>query len=82
MALAECCIAGAIGATVTLPTGWTCSPRRRDGRFVVSGRESALTGLPIIGRVGGDALTIGDALSAAVGELVQTRRDGLAGFLD
>jgi phosphoribosylformylglycinamidine synthase subunit PurL len=79
--LAECCVAGAIGATVTLPDGLDPFAEAPGRAFIVSGPESALTGLPLIGRVGGDALVIGDALDVPVAELDRARRGGLAKLL-
>jgi phosphoribosylformylglycinamidine synthase subunit PurL len=81
VALAECCVAGGIGATVTLPDGLDPFAEAPGRAFIVSGLESALTGLPIIGRVGGGALVVGDALDVPVAELDRARRGGLAKLL-
>ena len=59
VALAECAIAGAIGARVTLPAGLEPFGEAPGRAFVVSGSEQALAGLEIIGRVGGQELEIG-----------------------
>jgi phosphoribosylformylglycinamidine synthase len=81
VALAECCIAGAIGATVTLPEGVDLFGEAPGCAFVVSGPEQALDGLEVIGRVGGDTLEIGDAVSLAVSEMDAARAGGLAAFI-
>jgi len=49
--------------------------------FVVSGPEAAMTGLAIIGRVGGERLSIGDELSVSIAELDDARSGGLAKFI-
>ena len=77
VALAECCIAGSIGATVTLPNGTTRSPRARAG-FIVSGPAEALAEMTVIGRVGGSELAIDGELALAVSELRDAREHGLA----
>ncbi|MDQ6777352.1 MAG: phosphoribosylformylglycinamidine synthase subunit PurL [Actinomycetota bacterium] len=84
VALAECCVAGGIGARVKV---------RIDGgvlelfgeapgcAFVVSGPEETLSGLGrIIGRVGGDALVIPGSLEVAVSELRRAREAGLVQY--
>jgi phosphoribosylformylglycinamidine synthase II len=67
IALAECCLAGAVGAEVELPASTPASAAlfgEGPGGFVVSGPTDALrelgegASLLRIGRVGGDALTI------------------------
>ncbi len=73
VAIAECCIAGGIGAQVELHdlfgedfgTG-----------FVVSG--PSLEGFKVIGQVGGDALEIAEHLQIGVSELRAARERGLA----
>jgi phosphoribosylformylglycinamidine (FGAM) synthase-like enzyme len=81
VALAECCIAGQIGAAVRVPEGIDLFGEAPGRAFIVSGPETALTGQTIIGRVGGDRLAIGDELSVAVAELDQARGSGLARFI-
>ena len=81
VALAECCIAGGIGATAELPEGIDPFAEAPGRAFIVSGPEAALTGQTIIGRVGGDRLTIDDALSVPVTELHQARAGGLVQFV-
>jgi len=58
VALAECCIAGSIGASVALPAGLDPFGEAPGRAFVVSGSEAALAGFQIIGRVGGVELEI------------------------
>ncbi len=81
VALAECCIAGEIGATITLPDG--CDPfAEAPGRaFIVSGSEEALRGCPVIGRVGGSALRLQGLLEVEVSRLAQARSEGLVRFM-
>ena len=81
VALAECCIAGYIGATVTLPAGVDPFAEAPGRAFVVSGAEEALRGLAIIGRVGGSALELEAVLSVEVSRLAQARAGGSASFL-
>ncbi len=90
VALAEACMAGAIGATVDL------SPLRAAGEpllfgegpgaFVVSGPEQSLRafgGAAVrIGTVGGADLVIDGALSVPVAELSAAHAGGLASLLD
>jgi phosphoribosylformylglycinamidine synthase subunit PurL len=79
VALAECCIAGGIGAAVRLEDGLEPLFGEAPGRaFVVSGPEEALAGLPVIGRVGGSELEIGGQLKLAVSALRDARDGGLA----
>jgi phosphoribosylformylglycinamidine synthase subunit PurL len=58
VALAECCIAGGIGASVTLPDGFELFAEAFGCGFVVSGSSDELAGLTVIGRVGGDRLEV------------------------
>jgi phosphoribosylformylglycinamidine synthase subunit PurL len=80
VAIAECCIAGQIGATVKLPEGLDPFAEAPGRAFIVSGPESALAGLAVIGRVGGTALELEELLSVPVSELVESWRDGLVEF--
>lgn len=63
VAVAECCLAGGIGASLGVAGGDEAALfGEGPGGFVVSGEESALAALPgarVIGRVGGDALEAG-----------------------
>ncbi|MGI8713326.1 MAG: phosphoribosylformylglycinamidine synthase subunit PurL [Solirubrobacteraceae bacterium] len=80
-ALAECCIAGELGARVTLPDGLDPFAEAPGRAFIVSGSEAALTGLAIIGRVGGDVLELDGQLKLPVSELRDTRARGLSRYL-
>jgi phosphoribosylformylglycinamidine synthase II len=79
VALAECCVAGGIGAQVEVdvdPFG-----EAPGTAFVVSGPEAVVAALgPVIGRVGGAELVIG-RLRLTVAQLAQARERGLARFL-
>ncbi|HWE11896.1 MAG TPA: phosphoribosylformylglycinamidine synthase subunit PurL [Solirubrobacteraceae bacterium] len=81
VALAECCVAGGIGADVTLPAGLDPFAEAPGRAFIVSGPEPALTGLTIIGRVGGDELELAGQLKVAVSDLAAVRERGLAQYL-
>jgi len=81
VALAECCIAGGVGATVELPAGVDLFAEAPGRAFIVSGPEAALTGQTVIGRVGGEALAIGSELRVAIAELEAARSGGLAPFV-
>jgi phosphoribosylformylglycinamidine synthase len=58
VALAECCLAGGIGARVELPDGLDPFGEAPGQGFIVSGTEDQLDGLRVIGRVGGSELEI------------------------
>jgi phosphoribosylformylglycinamidine synthase len=83
VALAECCIAGGIGARVAL--GDAPLFAEGPGAFVVSGPREALARFGAaaveLGEVGGDVLSIDGELELAVAELARTHRAGLAGLL-
>jgi phosphoribosylformylglycinamidine synthase len=81
VALAECCIAGSIGATVTLPDGLDPFAEAPGQGFIVSGAAEALAELTVIGRVGGSTLTIEGGLALAVSELSDARELGLANLV-
>ena len=78
VALAECCIAGSIGATVTLPNGLDPFAEALGQGFIVSGPAQALAEMTVIGRVGGSELAIDGELGLAVSELRDAREHGLA----
>ncbi len=80
VALAECCIAGDIGASVSLPAGVDPFAEAPGRAFVVSGPAEALGGLEIIGRVGGPDLEL-DGYKLAVSDLRGARDRGLAQYL-
>jgi phosphoribosylformylglycinamidine synthase subunit PurL len=83
VALAECCVAGRLGARVRLPEGVEPFAEAPGRAFVVSGSEEELTAarLTVIGRVGGEHLQIEDHLTVALFELHEARERGLVGFL-
>jgi phosphoribosylformylglycinamidine synthase II len=80
VALAECCMAGGIGATVELPAGVEPFGEAPGQGFLVSGRADDLAGLRVIGRVGGSELSIEGVLSAPVTELQRAWSGGLESF--
>ena len=77
VALAECCIAGGIGARVRLPDGLEPFAESPGQGFLVSGDPDALAGLPIIGEVAGERLAIEGVLELAVSELRPLWEHGL-----
>jgi phosphoribosylformylglycinamidine synthase II len=81
VAVAECCIAGEIGATIRLPDGIEPFAEAPGQGFIVSGPDEALDGWAIIGRVGGSVLRIEGELEIAVSEMGDARDGGLAGFV-
>ena len=78
VALAECCIAGSIGAAVTLPNGIDPFAEALGQGVIVSGPAQALAEMTVIGRVGGSELAIDGELALAVSELRDAREHGLA----
>ncbi len=97
VALAECCIAGGIGASVRLPEALAPFAEAPGQGFLVSGPEPALRGWRIIGHVGGGRLYVetgrssfSDAdlggagtlvLDLVVSALAESWERGLAGLL-
>jgi phosphoribosylformylglycinamidine synthase subunit PurL len=81
VALAECCIAGRIGATVRVPEALDPFAEALGRAFVVSGPPEVLDGLTIIGQVGGDRLELEGYLKLAVSELRDARERGLTGYV-
>jgi phosphoribosylformylglycinamidine synthase len=77
VALAESCIAGAVGARVELPEYLHLFAEAPGQGFIVSGSAEALVEYPIIGRVGGSELEIAGELKLAVSELESARNGGL-----
>ncbi len=69
VAVAECCIAGGVGARVRLPDGIDPFGEDLGSAFVVSGDPQALAGLPLIGAVGGERLVLDGLLEMDVEEL-------------
>jgi phosphoribosylformylglycinamidine synthase len=83
VALAECCIAGGLGARVDL--GGAPLFAEGPGAFVVSGPREVLArfgaAARVLGEVGGDTLTIEGELEIPVRELARVHRDGLSALL-
>jgi phosphoribosylformylglycinamidine synthase len=82
VALAECCLAGGLGARVALDVDGLFG--EAPGAFVVSGGREAVAGLPgarVIGEVGGEALVIDGALAVEVEELGRVHARGLADLM-
>jgi phosphoribosylformylglycinamidine synthase len=82
VALAECCIAGAVGATVAMPEGIDPFAEAPGQAFIVSGRAEALADFDVIGRVGGEELKIAGVLKLAVSALDVAHRGTLAEVLE
>jgi len=77
VALAECCIAGGLGARVKLPDGLDPFAEAPGQAFVVSGPQEALAGYRLLGRVGGEELEIAGHLKLPVSELRRVHDAGL-----
>jgi phosphoribosylformylglycinamidine synthase subunit PurL len=77
VALAECCIAGGLGASVRLPHGLDPFGEAPGRGFVVSGPPGGLAGFVVIGEVGGDRLLIEGLLDVAVSDMGEARERGL-----
>jgi phosphoribosylformylglycinamidine synthase subunit PurL len=77
VALAECCIAGGLGASVRLPAGIDPFGEAPGRGFVVSGPREALAGFVVIGEVGGETLRVEGLLEVGVSELRAARESGL-----
>jgi len=77
VALAECCIAGGLGAWVEAPEGLDIFAEAPGTGFVVSGPAAALAGFTLIGEVGGDALDVAGRLKLAVSVLSNAHGRGL-----
>src|SRR4029079_11222716 len=83
-ALAECCIAGGIGAKVTLDRHEADLFGEAPGGVIVAGPRAmvdALDGAIVIGEVGGDALAIDGVLSVPVTELRTAHEDAIPAAL-
>lgn len=81
VALAECCIAGGLGAVITLPEGLDPFGEDLGSAFIVSGPAEALAGLRVIGAVGGRELTVEGVLNLPVSELAALHGGGLAALV-
>jgi phosphoribosylformylglycinamidine synthase len=82
VALAECCVAGGLGAEVTVDHAEAALFGEGPGAFVVSGPREAFAAFgeaaTVIGVVGGDELRVADVLAVPVAELAGVHADGLA----
>ena len=81
VAIAECCIAGGVGAIVNLPEDLDPFGEDFGTAFIVSGPTEGLEGLPIIGAVGGRELIVNGVLNVPVSELSAARAEGLSALL-
>jgi phosphoribosylformylglycinamidine synthase len=85
VALAECCIAGGVGAEVTVDTAEDALFGEAPGAFVVSGPREAFAAFgaaaSVIGIAGGDSLRIAGALSVPLDELAAAHAGGLADLM-
>ena len=83
VALAECCIAGGVGARVALDGAPLFA--EGPGAFVVSGPREVLArfgaAARVLGEVGGDTLAIEGELEIPVAELARVHADGLVALL-
>jgi phosphoribosylformylglycinamidine synthase len=81
VALAECCLAGGLGARVSLPEGLDPFGEDLGSAFVVSGDPEALRDFPVIGRVEGERLVIDGLLDVGVDKLRNAHAGGLDALL-
>ncbi|HWD66092.1 MAG TPA: phosphoribosylformylglycinamidine synthase subunit PurL [Solirubrobacteraceae bacterium] len=81
VALAECCLAGGLGARVALPEGLDPFGEDLGTGFVVSGDPEALGDFPVIGRVEGKRLEIDGLLDVSVDKLQSAHSGGLDALL-
>jgi phosphoribosylformylglycinamidine synthase subunit PurL len=85
VALAECCVAGGLGAEVTVDTDESALFGEGPGAFVVSGPHDAFaafgSAVTVVGTVGGDELRIDGALALPVAELAGVHAGGLERLL-
>jgi phosphoribosylformylglycinamidine synthase len=77
VALAECCLAGALGARIELTDGFDVFGEAPGRAFIVSGPPAALEGFTVIGRVEGDALEISGRLKVPLSGLRAAHDSGL-----
>jgi phosphoribosylformylglycinamidine synthase II len=77
VALAECCVAGGLGARVELPEGLELFGEAPGRAFIVSGSAEALARWSVIGEVGGEELEIGGRLKVPVSGLRAAHDSGL-----
>jgi phosphoribosylformylglycinamidine synthase len=83
VALAECCLAGGLGAVVDVDVADEALLfGEGPGAFVVSGPAEALRAFGaharVLGEVGGDALVLGGGVSVPLADLERVHADGLA----
>jgi phosphoribosylformylglycinamidine synthase subunit PurL len=83
VALAECCIAGGLGAVVELDVSDEALLfGEGPGAFVVSGPAESLRAFGsyarVLGEAGGDSLVLGGGVTLAVADLARVHADGLA----
>ncbi len=83
VALAECCVAGGLGADVALASGDEAVLfGEGPGAFVASGPREAFAAFgaaaTVVGTVGGETLRIAGVLEAGIAELAGVHADGLA----
>jgi phosphoribosylformylglycinamidine synthase len=79
-ALAECCIAGGLGARVSVEGGEAALFGEGPGGVVVAGPREVIEALDaaiVIGEVGGETLDIGDVLSVPVTDLRTAYEDAI-----
>jgi phosphoribosylformylglycinamidine synthase subunit PurL len=81
VALAECCIAGGVGASIRLPAGIDPFAEAPGRGFVVSGDDQAVAGFHVIGRIGGDQLEIEGTLAVPVCRLCTAWGAALSTFV-
>jgi phosphoribosylformylglycinamidine synthase II len=81
IAIAECCLAGGIGARIELPDGLDPFAEAPGQAFIVSGDADALDGSLVIGRVGGSELEIDGVLRLSLERLRGAWDGGLATFV-
>jgi len=81
VAIAECCIAGGLGAIIQLPDDIDLFGEDLGTAFIVSGPTEGLEGLTVIGVVGSRELVLGDTFNVAVSELAQIHAGGLSALL-
>ncbi len=82
VALAECCLAGGIGARVEVPAGLDLFAEAPGCGYIVSGPRDAVARLgTVIGAVGGRGLEIAGHLNVALSELATAHRRGLEKFV-
>ncbi len=80
VALAECCLAGGIGARIELPDGLDPFAEAPGQAFIVSGDARALEGFAVVGRVGGSEIEIEGLLRLPLSTLESAWSGGLTAF--